>query len=106
MAINLGAVGDCAGADPRFSLGYPITPIVLFSLTAELVPPSLRGSAIGFVMIWEWRRAASRRLWRVITQHYTLQPVWLVAAWSLSAAAWCCWGCVACLSEATTVRRM
>ena len=61
-------------------LGYPITPIVL-SLTAELVPPSLRGSAIGFVMNMGMAAGGiSPIVAGYYAQHYTLQPVWLVAA--------------------------
>ncbi|MBK0091109.1 MFS transporter [Erwinia sp. S59] len=61
-------------------LGYPITPIVL-SLTAELVPPSLRGSAIGFVMNMGMAAGGiSPIVAGYYAQHYSLQPVWLVAA--------------------------
>ncbi|KGT89173.1 MFS transporter [Enterobacter cancerogenus] len=61
-------------------LGYPITPIVL-SLTAELVPPSLRGSAIGVVMNMGMAAGGiSPIVAGYYAQHYTLQPVWLVAA--------------------------
>ncbi|MDI9219409.1 MFS transporter [Pantoea sp. EA-12] len=61
-------------------LGYPITPIVL-SLTAELVPPSLRGSAIGFVMNMGMAAGGiSPIVAGYYAQHYSLQPVWLAAA--------------------------
>jgi MFS family permease len=61
-------------------LGYPITPIVL-SVTAELVPPSLRGSAIGFVMNMGMAAGGiSPIVAGYFAQHYTLQPVWLAAA--------------------------
>ncbi|WKZ94884.1 MFS transporter (plasmid) [Chimaeribacter arupi] len=61
-------------------LGYPITPIVL-SITAELVPPSLRGSAIGFVMNMGMAAGGiSPIIAGYFAQHYTLQPVWLAAA--------------------------
>ncbi|MDU6409387.1 MAG: MFS transporter [Yersiniaceae bacterium] len=61
-------------------LGYPITPIVL-SVTAELVPPSLRGSAIGFVMNMGMAAGGiSPIVAGYYAQHYTLQPVWLAAA--------------------------
>ncbi|MGK3113709.1 MFS transporter [Candidatus Pantoea formicae] len=61
-------------------LGYPITPIVL-SLTAELVPPSLRGSAIGFVMNMGMAAGGiSPIVAGYYAQHYTLQPVWLAAS--------------------------
>lgn len=61
-------------------LGYPITPIVL-SVTAELVPPSLRGSAIGFVMNTGMAAGGiSPIVAGYFAQHYTLQPVWLIAA--------------------------
>ncbi|WP_338567649.1 MFS transporter [Erwinia sp. E_sp_B01_3] len=61
-------------------LGYPITPIVL-SVTAELVPPSLRGSAIGFVMNMGMAAGGiSPILAGYLAQHYSLQPVWLAAA--------------------------
>ncbi|KHJ66925.1 hypothetical protein QU24_16690 [Pantoea rodasii] len=61
-------------------LGYPITPIVL-SLTAELVPPSLRGSAIGFVMNMGMAAGGiSPIVAGYYAQHFSLQPVWLAAA--------------------------
>ncbi|MCS2168326.1 MFS transporter [Scandinavium manionii] len=61
-------------------LGYPITPIVL-SITAELVPPSLRGSAIGFVMNMGMAAGGiSPIVAGYFAQQYTLQPVWLAAA--------------------------
>ncbi|EIC82188.1 MFS transporter [Serratia sp. M24T3] len=60
-------------------LGYPITPLVL-SFTAELVPPSLRGSAIGFVMNAGMAVGGiSPIVAGYFAQNYTLQPVWLVA---------------------------
>ena len=60
-------------------LGYPITPLVL-SFTAELVPPSLRGSAIGFVMNAGMAAGGiSPIVAGYFAQSYTLQPVWLVA---------------------------
>ena len=61
-------------------LGYPVTPIVL-SVTAELVPPSLRGSAIGFVMNMGMAAGGiSPIVAGYYAQTYTLQPVWLAAA--------------------------
>lgn len=61
-------------------LGYPITPIVL-SITAELVPASLRGSAIGFVMNMGMAAGGiSPIVAGYFAQTYTLQPVWLTAA--------------------------
>lgn len=61
-------------------LCYPITPIVL-SLTAELVPPSLRGSAIGFVMNMGMAAGGiSPIVAGYYAQQYSLQPVWFAAA--------------------------
>lgn len=61
-------------------LGYPITPLVL-SFTAELVPPALRGSAIGLVMNMGMAAGGiSPIVAGYFAQHYTLHPVWLVAA--------------------------
>ena len=61
-------------------LGYPITPIVL-SITAELVPAFLRGSAIGFVMNMGMAAGGiSPIVAGYFAQTYTLQPVWLAAA--------------------------
>jgi len=61
-------------------LGYPVTPIVL-SITAELVPASLRGSAIGFVMNTGMAAGGiSPIVAGYFAQQYTLQPVWVAAA--------------------------
>ncbi len=61
-------------------LGYPITPIVL-SLTADLLPPSLRGSAIGFVMNMGMAAGGiSPIVAGYYAQRYALQPLLLVAA--------------------------
>lgn len=61
-------------------LGYPITPLVL-SFTAELVPPQLRGSAIGFVMnIGMTAGGISPVLAGYFADKYSMSTVWFVAA--------------------------
>ncbi|PXW53810.1 sugar phosphate permease [Grimontella sp. AG753] len=61
-------------------LGYPITPLVL-SFTAELVPPQLRGSAIGFVMnVGMTAGGISPVLAGYFADKYSMSAVWFVAA--------------------------
>lgn len=61
-------------------LGYPITPLVL-SFTAELVPPQLRGSAIGFVMnVGMTAGGISPVLAGYFADKYSMSTVWFVAA--------------------------
>jgi ACS family hexuronate transporter-like MFS transporter len=61
-------------------LGYPITPLVL-AFTAELVPASVRGSAIGFVTnIGMIAGGISPVLAGYFADRYTMQPVWFIAA--------------------------
>lgn len=61
-------------------LGYPVTPLVL-SFTAELVPPQLRGSAIGFVMnVGMTAGGISPVLAGYFADKYSMSAVWFVAA--------------------------
>lgn len=61
-------------------IGYPITPLVL-SFTAELVPVSIRGAAIGFVMnIGMIAGGISPVLAGYLAERYDMPPVWLFAA--------------------------
>ena len=61
-------------------LGYPVTPLVL-SFTAELVPPQLRGSAIGFVMnVGMTAGGISPVLAGYFADKYSMSVVWFVAA--------------------------
>ncbi len=61
-------------------LGYPITPMVL-SFTAELVPPQLRGAAIGLVMnIGMTAGGISPVLAGYFADRYSMSTVWFFAA--------------------------
>ncbi|WP_437890477.1 MFS transporter [Phytobacter sp. V91] len=61
-------------------LGYSVTPLVL-SFTAELVPPQLRGSAIGFVMnVGMTAGGISPVLAGYFADKYSMSAVWFVAA--------------------------
>ncbi|WP_186368621.1 MFS transporter [Yersinia alsatica] len=61
-------------------IGYPITPLVL-AFTSELVPASIRGAAIGFVMnVGMTAGGISPVLAGYLAERYTLSPVWLFSA--------------------------
>lgn len=61
-------------------LGYPITPMVL-SFTSELVPPQLRGAAIGLVMnIGMTAGGISPVLAGYFAERYSMSTVWFFAA--------------------------
>ncbi|WP_312228840.1 MFS transporter [Pseudescherichia sp.] len=61
-------------------LGYPITPMVL-SFTSELVPPQLRGAAIGLVMnIGMTAGGISPVLAGYFADRYSMSTVWFFAA--------------------------
>lgn len=70
-------------------LGYPLTPILL-SVVSQIVPKSITGSAIGFVMNFGMLGGAvSPLLLGVLTGRYGMSAVWFCAAVVLGMSSMC-----------------
>jgi MFS family permease len=70
-------------------LGYPLTPILL-SVVSQIVPKSITGSAIGFVMNFGMLGGAvSPLLLGVLTGRYGMSSLWFYAAVVLGMSSLC-----------------